>query len=107
MQAGWQREVFLSSSRTGPSYPAEDGLVGRALLHHRSDLVEILRHCQLSLPVRVQQPEICIQLAAVVASQLGADGIEGDVEGSAVGLQYQYTPHGVGEWGGHQSKLNK
>lgn len=39
------------------------------------------------LAVRVQQPEVGVQLAAVVAGELGADGVERDVQRPPVRLQ--------------------
>ena len=65
----------------------EEGLVGRALLHGVPDLVEVLRAGQLVVPVRVQQPEVAVQLTPVVPRQLRADRVQRDVERPPVGLR--------------------
>jgi hypothetical protein len=41
---------------------------------------------ETDLAVRVQQPEVGVQLAAVVARELGADGVERDVQRPPVRL---------------------
>ena len=64
----------------------EDGLVGRALLHSRPDLVKVLCASKLAVAVRVQQAEVGVQLAPVVPCELCADGVHGDVQGSPVRL---------------------
>jgi hypothetical protein len=70
----------------------EDGLVRRALLHGAADLVKVLGGRQLVVPVRVQQAEVAVQLAPVVARELGADAVERDVQRAPVRLRAARGP---------------
>lgn len=67
----------------------EDGLVGGALLHGRSDLVEVLSTRQLCVPMGIQEAEVAVQLAPVVACQLCAYAIECDIQGPPVSLHHR------------------
>lgn len=64
----------------------EDGLVGRALLHGRADLVKVLCGGQLVVTVWVQQPKVAVQLAPVVARQFRSDAVQRNVQRAAVRL---------------------
>lgn len=66
---------------------AEDARVRGHLLHGGAHLVKVLGHGQLGVAVRVEQAVVGVELLAVVARELGADGVERDVERAAVGLQ--------------------
>ena len=81
------RPHLVEHLRLAVAQLGEDGLVGRALLHGVPDLVEVLRACQLMVAVRVQQPEVGVQLAPVVARQLRADAVQRDVERAPVSLR--------------------
>ena len=65
----------------------EDGLVRWALLHGGPDLVKVLGACQLGVAMWVQEAKVAVQLAAIVACELGADTIQGDVQRSPVSLR--------------------
>mmetsp|Transcript_27512 Transcript_27512/g.70028 ORF Transcript_27512/g.70028 Transcript_27512/m.70028 type:complete len:318 (-) Transcript_27512:443-1396(-) len=74
----------------------KDGGVRGHLLHGSADLVEVLRHGQLVVAVRVQQAKVGVELLAVVARQLRAYAVERDVERAAVGLKGQQVAHDLG-----------
>ena len=71
----------------------EDDLIGRALLHALPDLVEVLCHRELHVPVGVQETKVGVEPLAVVAGELCADGVEGDVERAPVGLEGEHLGH--------------
>ena len=65
----------------------EDRGVGGHLLHGGADLIKVLSRGQLILPVGVQQPEVGVELLAVLTGQLSTDAVQGDVQRPPVSLR--------------------
>lgn len=60
-------------------------------IRHRFDLLVVLSFSQQVEPLRVQSATAGKQLAPLVPSQVRAEGIHGDDEGTAVGLKLPRT----------------
>ena len=81
------QEISCWKAALAGTHLVEQRRVRRHLLHRRPDLVKVLGDGQLVVPVGVEQTKVGVELLAVVARQLGADGVERDVERTPVRLE--------------------